>query len=88
VVTQYDLRVLSRRGAAAIETEAHPYFYEFTAAAVYGNAAGEVRVRLVHADRQVWAFVVLAPEREMVEADSLYGMILDSVSYAEGYEPF
>jgi hypothetical protein len=88
VVTQYDLRVLSRRGAAAIETEAHPYYYEFTAAAVYGNAAGEVRVRLVHADRQVWAFVVLAPEREMVEADSLYGMILDSVNYAEEYEPF
>jgi hypothetical protein len=88
VVTQFDLRILSRRGAAIIETEAYPYHYEFNASAVRGNAAGEVRVRLVHADRQVWAFVVLAPEKELVEAGSLYGMILDSVSYAEGYEPF
>jgi hypothetical protein len=88
VVTQYDLRILSRRGVATIETEAHPYYYEVKATAVYGNAAGEVRVRLVHADRQVWAFVVLAPEPELVEPDSFYGKILDSVSYAEGYEPF
>ncbi|MGD9938683.1 MAG: hypothetical protein AB7T74_02655, partial [Clostridia bacterium] len=88
VVTQYDLRIVSRRGAATIETEAHPYHYEVLAAAVHGNAAGEVRIRLVHAARQVWAFVVLAPEPELVEPDSLYGMILDSVSYAEGYEPF
>jgi hypothetical protein len=88
VVTRYDLRILSRRGAATLETEAHPYHYEVLAAAVYGNAAGEVRIRLVHADRQVWAFVLLAPERELVEPDSLYGMILDTVSYAEGYEPF
>jgi hypothetical protein len=88
VVTQYDLRILSRRGAAILETEAHPYHYEVMATAVQGNAAGEVRIRLVHAARQIWAFVVLAPEPELVEPDSLYGMILDSVSYAEGYEPF
>ncbi|MFH2113273.1 MAG: hypothetical protein ABIJ86_02040, partial [Spirochaetota bacterium] len=88
VVTQYDLRILSRRGAAIIETEAHPYYYEFNAIAVYGDADRMVRVRLVHADRQVWAFVALAPEHEMVVPDSFYGMILDSVGYAEGYEPF
>lgn len=88
VVTQYDLRILSRRGASVMETEAHPYYYEVRATAVYGNAAGEVRIRLVHADRQVWAFVVLAPEPALVEPDSPYGLILDSAGYAEGYEPF
>ena len=88
VVTQYDLRILSRSGASSIETEAHPYYYEFDAIAVYGDADRMVRVRLVHADRQVWAFVAHAPEHELVVPDSFYGMILDSASYAEGYEPF
>ena len=88
VVTEYDLRIVSRHGAATIVTEAHPYYYEVMAAAVFGSAAADVRMRLVYADRQVWAFVILASDPEMFEPDTFYDTILDSVSYAEDFEPF
>jgi len=77
------LKLKPRIGTDYVETEAHPYYYNYMHPFTMNNDSGYAFFKLVHSNSQIWAFIAMSQNQEDISEDTYLGSILASIEEIE-----
>ncbi len=79
LLVEKGMEIGARIGGDYVETEAHPYYYQYMNSFSLNDSSGFALFKLVHSGGEIWAFIAMSDNQEDLQEYSYLSGILNSI---------